>query len=49
MSTSNNVLYRKLMKKNVLNERQGCLSRVGRWWGTATGWAYKGLQPPFNL
>ena len=49
MSTSNNLLHRKLMKRNVPNKRKGCLNPVGRWLGTTMGWAYKTLQPPFSL
>ena len=30
MSTSNNLLYARLMKGNVPNGRQGCLGPVGR-------------------
>ena len=36
MSNSNNTLYTKLMKRNVPDERQGCLNPLGPWWGTKT-------------
>ena len=49
MSTSNNLLYATLMKGNVPYERQDCLGAVGGWWGATAGWAYGGLQTPFNL